>query len=114
MVKHIRPMPNASSPISRKLCSIRVSVESVETTNTKLGNWPSRMPVTKKKPTAMRTALGQDIGFRVGDEKKTRFARFGPPEGGRVGNLLAPDDEGTLVVLTYEDKPALLASRADR
>jgi len=57
---------------------------------------------------------GQDVGFRVGDEKKTRFARFGPPEGGRVGNLLAPDDEGTLVVLTCEDKPALLASRPDR
>src|SRR4051812_36549695 len=57
---------------------------------------------------------GQDIGFRVGDEKKTRFARFGPPEGGRVGTLLPPDDEGTLVVLSYEDKPALLASRPDR
>ena len=57
---------------------------------------------------------GQDIGFRVGEEKKTRFARFGPPEGGRVGNLVAPDDEGTLVVLRYEDKPALLASRPDR
>jgi predicted DNA-binding transcriptional regulator YafY len=57
---------------------------------------------------------GQDVGFRVGDEKRTRFARFGPPEGARVGNLLPPDDEGTLVVLTYEDKPALLASRPDR
>src|SRR5262245_10502757 len=42
---------------------------------------------------------GQDIGFRVGEEKRTRFARFGPPEGGRVGNLLPPDEEGTLVVL---------------
>jgi predicted DNA-binding transcriptional regulator YafY len=57
---------------------------------------------------------GQDIGFRVGDEKKTRFARFGPPEGGRVGNLLPPDDEGTLVLLRYEDKPSLLAARPDR
>lgn len=57
---------------------------------------------------------GQDIGFRVGEEKRTRFARFGPPEGGRVGNLVPPDDEGTLVVLRYEDKPALLASRPDR
>ena len=57
---------------------------------------------------------GKDLGFRVGDEKKTRFARFGPPEGGGVSNLLPPDDDGTLVVLRYEDKPGLLASRPDR
>src|SRR5262245_10490292 len=53
---------------------------------------------------------GKDLGFRVGDEKKTRFARFGPPESGRVGNLLPPDDEGTLVIFHCEAKPELLAS----
>ena len=57
---------------------------------------------------------GQDLGFRVGDEKRTRFARFGPPEGSKVGNLLPPDDENTLVIFHCEAKPALLASCAER
>jgi len=57
---------------------------------------------------------GQDLGFRVGAEKKTRFARFGPPAGGRVGNLLPPDDENTLVLFYCPQKPELLASCADR
>ncbi|MHB8662715.1 MAG: WYL domain-containing protein [Acidimicrobiales bacterium] len=57
---------------------------------------------------------GNDPGFLVGTEKKTRFARFGPPEGGRPGNLLPPDDEGTLVVLRCEQRPELLAARPDR
>lgn len=57
---------------------------------------------------------GTDLGFRVGDEKRTRFARFGPPEGSRVGNLLPPDDEHTLVIFHCEQKPELLAASADR
>ncbi len=57
---------------------------------------------------------GQDLGFRVGDEKRTRFARFGPPEGSKVGNLLPPDDEDTLVIFHCETKPELLASCAER
>jgi hypothetical protein len=57
---------------------------------------------------------GKDLGFRVGDEKKTRFARFGPPESGRVGNLLPPDDAGTLVIFHCEAKPELLASTPER
>jgi len=57
---------------------------------------------------------GSDVGFRVGDEKKTRFARFGPPVGGGVGNLLPPDDEGTLVILRCPSKPVVLAAHADR
>jgi hypothetical protein len=57
---------------------------------------------------------GQDPGFLIGTEKKTRFARFGPPEASRVGNLLPPDDEGTLVIFYCEHKPELLASSADR
>jgi hypothetical protein len=57
---------------------------------------------------------GTDVGFRVGDEKRTRFARFGPPEGSRVGNLLPPDDEHTLVIFHCEQKPELLASSPDR
>ncbi len=57
---------------------------------------------------------GQDLGFRVGDEKRTRFARFGPPEGSKVGNLLPPDDADTLVIFHCETKPALLASCAER
>lgn len=57
---------------------------------------------------------GNDAGFLIGTEKKTRFARFGPPEAGRPGNLLPPDDEGTLVVLRCEQRPELLAARPDR
>jgi hypothetical protein len=57
---------------------------------------------------------GTDVGFRIGPEKKGRFARFGPPVGGHVGNLLEPDDEDTLVLFVCEQKPDLLASRADR
>jgi predicted DNA-binding transcriptional regulator YafY len=57
---------------------------------------------------------GQDLGFLIGTEKKTRFARFGPPEAGRVGNLLPPDDENTLVILHCEQRPELLAASPDR
>jgi predicted DNA-binding transcriptional regulator YafY len=57
---------------------------------------------------------GQDLGFLIGDVKKTRFARFGPPEGGRVSNLLPPDDQDTLVILVCEQRPELLAAGADR
>jgi predicted DNA-binding transcriptional regulator YafY len=57
---------------------------------------------------------GKDVGFLIGTEKKTRFARFGPPVGGRVGNLLPPDDEDTLVILRCEQRPELLESSADR
>src|SRR5262249_45604869 len=57
---------------------------------------------------------GKDLGFLIGTEKKTRFARFGPPEGGRVGNLLPPDDLDTVVVFYCPQKPDLLASSADR
>jgi hypothetical protein len=57
---------------------------------------------------------GKDPGFLIGTEKKTRFARFGPPEAGRPGNLLPPDDENTLVVLRCEQRPELLAARPDR
>ncbi|HEX5365600.1 MAG TPA: WYL domain-containing protein [Acidimicrobiales bacterium] len=57
---------------------------------------------------------GADPGFLVGTDKRTRFARFGPPEAGRPGNLLPPDDENTLVILRCERRPELLAARADR
>jgi hypothetical protein len=57
---------------------------------------------------------GQQLGFRATDEKRTRFARFGPPEGDRVGNLLPPDDEDALVIFHCEQKPELLASSPDR
>jgi hypothetical protein len=57
---------------------------------------------------------GQDVGFLIGSVKKTRFARFGPPEGSRVGNLLPPDDEDTLVILHCEQRPELLAASPDR
>jgi hypothetical protein len=57
---------------------------------------------------------GQDPGFLIGTEKRTRFARFGPPEGSRVGNLLPPDDEGTLVLFHCDHKPEVLATSADR
>jgi hypothetical protein len=57
---------------------------------------------------------GTQLGFRASDEKKTRFARFGPPEGDRVSNLLPPDDEDALVIFHCEQKAELLASSADR
>jgi hypothetical protein len=57
---------------------------------------------------------GKDLGFLIGTEKKTRFARFGPPAGGRIGNLLPPDDENTFLVFYCPQKPELLASSADR
>ncbi|HEX6235576.1 MAG TPA: WYL domain-containing protein [Acidimicrobiales bacterium] len=57
---------------------------------------------------------GNDPGFLIGTEKKTRFARFGPPEASRPGNLLPPDDDGTLVILRCEQRPDLLAARPDR
>jgi predicted DNA-binding transcriptional regulator YafY len=57
---------------------------------------------------------GQQIGFLVGTEKRTRFARFGPPVGSGVGNLLPPDDVDTLVILHCSHKSALLASCPER
>lgn len=57
---------------------------------------------------------GSEPGFRFGDQKKGRFARFGPPEGTRVSNLVPPDDEHALVIFHCDSKPALLASAADR
>lgn len=57
---------------------------------------------------------GQDIGFLIGTEKKTRFARFGPPVGGRVGNLLPPDDLDTLVILRCPQRAELLAASPER
>jgi hypothetical protein len=57
---------------------------------------------------------GSDVGFLIGTEKRTRFARFGPPISGRPGNLLPPDDEDTLVILRCPQRPALLASAPDR
>jgi len=57
---------------------------------------------------------GRDLGFLIGTEKRTRFARFGPPQSGRVGNLLPPDDEETVVLFYCPQKPELLASSADR
>lgn len=57
---------------------------------------------------------GQDLGFLIGTEKKSRFARFGPPEGSSVGNLLPPDDEDTLVILRCEQRAEILASSPDR
>lgn len=57
---------------------------------------------------------GKEIGFLIGTEKRTRFARFGPPVGNGVGNLLPPDDEDTLVILSCPHKPSLLASCPER
>lgn len=57
---------------------------------------------------------GQQIGFLIGTEKRTRFARFGPPVGSGVGNLLPPDDEDALVIFHCPHKPALLASCPER
>jgi hypothetical protein len=66
-------------------------------------------------PGAVEGAIwGNDPGFLIGTEKKTRFARFGPPEARRPGNLLPPDDEGTLVILRCEQRAELLAARPDR
>jgi hypothetical protein len=85
--------------------------------------WRKRSPITFDDIRAVVLALpgaaegpiwGQSPGFLIGTEKKTRFARFGPPEAERVSNLLPPDDEGTLVVLRCEQKPELLAARPDR
>ena len=53
---------------------------------------------------------GSTIGFLIGTEKKSQFARFGPG----VGNLLPPDDEDALVILRCDQRPALLATRPDR
>jgi hypothetical protein len=57
---------------------------------------------------------GKELGFLIGTDKKTRFARFGPPAGGRVGNLLPPDDVDTVVLFYCPQKPELLASSPDR
>lgn len=57
---------------------------------------------------------GSAVGFLIGTEKKTRFARFGPPVGGGVGNLLPPDDEDTLVILRCPQRSELLAACPER
>lgn len=57
---------------------------------------------------------GTQVGFRVGTEKRTRFARFGPPIGDRVGNLVAPDDFEALVIFHCPTKPSLLESCPER
>jgi hypothetical protein len=57
---------------------------------------------------------GSSPGFLIGSEKRTRFARFGPPVGSSVGNLLPPDEDDTLVILYCPQKPALLAESPDR
>jgi predicted DNA-binding transcriptional regulator YafY len=57
---------------------------------------------------------GNEIGFLIGTEKRTRFARFGPPVGSGIGNLLHPDDEDALVILHCSSKPSLLASCPER
>ena len=57
---------------------------------------------------------GKDPGFLIGTEKKTRFARFGPPEGSNVSNLLPPDDEDALVILRCRQRPEVLATSPDR
>lgn len=56
---------------------------------------------------------GSDIGFLIGTEKRTRFARFGPPAGSKVSNLLPPDDDNTVVFLCCEERPVLIAARPD-
>jgi predicted DNA-binding transcriptional regulator YafY len=85
--------------------------------------WAEQPPVTADDIRAVVLALpgavegpiwGNDPGFLIGTAKKTRFARFGPPEASRPGNLLPPDDEGTLVILHCEQRPELLAARPDR
>ncbi|HEY8525485.1 MAG TPA: hypothetical protein VIL48_11005 [Acidimicrobiales bacterium] len=85
--------------------------------------WEARPPITfddvrgliRRLPGAVEGPIwGKDLGFLIGTDKKTRFARFGPPESGPPGNLLPPDDEGTLVVLRCEQRPELLAARPDR
>src|SRR3954452_11262491 len=57
---------------------------------------------------------GKSLGFLIGDDKKTRFARFGPPASERIGNLLPPDDDETFLVFYCQQKPELLAASADR
>ncbi|HET6794492.1 MAG TPA: WYL domain-containing protein [Acidimicrobiales bacterium] len=53
---------------------------------------------------------GSTVGFLVGTDKRTRFARFGPG----AGNLLPPDDDDSLVILRCQQRAALLAARPDR
>jgi hypothetical protein len=85
--------------------------------------WQQEAPITHDDIRRVILALpgategpiwGRDVGFLIGSVKKTRFARFGPPEGSRVGNLLPPDDEDTLVILHCEQRPELLAASPDR
>lgn len=85
--------------------------------------WEAKPPLTEDDIRRAVLALpganwgpiwGSEPGFRFGDQKKGRFARFGPPEGTRVSNLLAPDDEHALVIFHCDAKPALLASAAGR
>ena len=85
--------------------------------------WAKQPPITfddirgvvRALPGAVEGPIwGRDPGFLIGTNKKTRFARFGPPEAGRPGNVLPPDDENTLVILRCEQRPELLAARPDR
>jgi len=85
--------------------------------------WAKRTPITQDDIKRVVLELpganygpiwGKDLGFLIGTEKKNRFARFGPPAGGRVGNLLPPDDENSMVLFYCQQKPDLLAASADR
>jgi hypothetical protein len=85
--------------------------------------WSKRTPITQDGIKRLVLDLpgatygpiwGKDLGFLVGTEKKTRFARFGPPASGRVGNLLPPDDVDSMVIFHCAQKPELLAASADR
>src|SRR3954454_11990459 len=85
--------------------------------------WAKRTPITqddiKRRVLELPGAnygpiWGKDLGFLVGTEKKNRFARFGPPAGGRVGNLLPPDALDSMVISSCPQKPELLAASADR
>ena len=85
--------------------------------------WLRKPPITTDDVRAMVAELpgttegpiwGKDLGFLIGTEKRTRFARFGRPDGGGVSNLLPPDDENTFVLLRCPQKPALLADAPDR
>jgi len=85
--------------------------------------WAKRTPITQDDIKRLVLELpganygpiwGKDLGFLVGTEKKNRFARFGPPASGRVGNLLPPDDDESMVIFYCPQKPELMAASADR
>lgn len=101
----------------------RASTQAVTAHRRARARWANQTPISFDDIRQVILALpgavegpiwGNDPGFLIGTEKKTRFARFGPPEASRPGNLLPPDDEGTLVILRCEQRPELLAARPDR